>query len=64
MNVGLNKKFHWFISSTGHLFYAAKVLNQWRFIGQDTYVIKEKAKIEAMKKYVTSVFGFEYIGYF
>ncbi len=61
--MGPNKKFHWFISPTGHMFYAAKVFQQWRFIGKDTYVIKEKSKIGAMKKYVETDFGFEYLGY-
>lgn len=61
--MGPNKKFHWFISPTGHMFYAAKVLQQWRFIGKDTAVIKEKPTIGAMKKYVSTVFGFEYLGY-
>lgn len=56
-------KSHWFISPTGHLFYTVKVLNSWRFIGRDTYIIKEKAKIGAMKNYIQTVFGFEYVGY-
>ncbi len=61
--MGPNKKFHWFVSSTGHMFYATKALKQWRFVGKDTYVIKEKASIGSMKKYVETVFGFEYVGY-
>ena len=61
--MGSNKKKHWFVSPTGHMFYAFKFLKQWRFVGKDTFVIKEKAKIGAMKKYVSSVFGFDYLGY-
>jgi hypothetical protein len=58
-----NKKKHWFVSPTGHMFYAFKFLKQWRFVGKDTWVIKEKPDIASMKKYVAKTFGFEYVGY-
>lgn len=61
--MGKNKKCHWFSSSTGHMFYAVKVLNNWRFIGRDTYIIKEKKKLHEIKTYVKNVFGFHYVGY-
>jgi hypothetical protein len=51
------------MSPTGHMFYTFKFLKQWRFVGRDTFVIKEKSRIGAMKKYVTGVFGFTYVGY-
>jgi hypothetical protein len=60
----MNKKKHWFVSPTGHMFYVFKFLGRWKFVGKDTFVIKEKSKIGSMKKYVESVFGFTYIGYF
>lgn len=61
--MGANKKSHWFMSPTGHMFYAIKVLNNWRFVGRDTYIIKEKPKLKALKIYVETVFGFDYMGY-
>lgn len=61
--MGANKKSHWFMSPTGHMFYAVKVLNQWRFVGRNTYIIKEKQKLHLLKNYVETVFGFSYIGY-
>ncbi len=58
----MKNKAHWFISPTGHIFYTFKVMNTWRFVGRDTYVIKEINKLSYMKEYVNKVFGFEYLG--
>jgi hypothetical protein len=59
----MTKKSHWFISPTGHMFYAVKILNSWRFIGKSTYIIKETEKFSTLRSYVESVFGFDYVGY-
>lgn len=58
-----NKQCHWFSSPTGHMFYAVKVLNKWRFVGKKTYIIKETKKIQELREYVETVFGFDYLGY-
>lgn len=44
------------------MFYAVKVLNNWRFVGKKTYIIKEMEYLKDLKVYVESVFGFEYMG--
>ncbi len=59
----MNKPAHWFMSPTGHMFYAIKVMNSWRFVGKDTYIIKDSTKLASLKTYVESVFGFSYIGF-
>jgi hypothetical protein len=58
-----NNGSHWFMSSTGHMFYAVKALDTWRFIGKSTYIIKEMPSFGSLKKYVEGVFGFKYMGY-
>jgi hypothetical protein len=59
----MKNKSHWFVSPPGYMFSATKVLDSWRFIGQNTYIIKEMNKISQLKTYVKKVFGFEYVGY-
>ncbi len=59
----MTKPTHWFMSPTGHMFYAVKVTGRWRFIGKSTYIIKEDEKLAGLKKYVQTVFGFDYMGY-
>lgn len=59
----MNKPSHWFVSPTGHLFYVSKIMSNWRFIGRDTFIIKENPNFKGLKKYVINTFGFEYLGY-
>jgi hypothetical protein len=55
-------KMHWFVSPTGHTFYAVKALHTWRFIGKGTYIIKEFPSFGSLKTWVRTVPGFYYVG--
>ncbi len=58
-----NKECHWFLSPSGHMFYVAKIIGRWQFVGQNTFIIKDASKFKELRTYVENVFGFDYLGY-
>ncbi len=58
-----SKKCHWFGSTTGHSFYAVKIMNRWRFISKKGFILYEAPQLNDLKFYVKHTFGFSYLGY-